>query len=330
MNIEMLAAALQALQADHLDLRNNLQLVSNQATAAEARAAAAEARLASTSSTPSGSERLRSQPPRVFDGASKDPNALLDFEYNLETYYTSCRITDPLAKLHHALTFLDGAAAACWRAHCKETEDPNGRATRERCNNISDLINVILKPEFLSPNYVLSARNELAKCTQTGSVTDYIFTFRQICQRIPNLSTDERLDKFVRGLKHNLALELALHPPESFKEACATVERLESARRSIASPSFQHYPSHSFNQPVSSYPVPESQPTPMDMTNSMHTNRSHSDTRSVNSNSRPRFTKLTPAERERLDAVGACHYCRMPHAGHSATDCPSKTKTFRK
>ena len=36
------------------------------------------------------------------------------------------------------------------------------------------------------------------------SVTGYIMAFRRAAQRVANLSPDERLDKFLRGLKPQL------------------------------------------------------------------------------------------------------------------------------
>lgn len=187
MDLETLTLALRALQSECTDLRTAMQLVSDRATAADVRAAGAEALYTAltSSSSSSGGERLRSTAPQLFDGLDKDSDALLDFEYDLKAYYDTCHISSLAAQLKHAITLLSGPAKACYRSHLRNTETQDGTATADQCSSISDLIHRILKPEFLSPNYVLSARTQLARCVQTGSVTDYIATFRQICLRIP-------------------------------------------------------------------------------------------------------------------------------------------------
>lgn len=38
-----------------------------------------------------------------------------------------------------------------------------------------------------------------------------------------------------------------------------------------------------------------------------------------------RLQKITPEEREELRSTGGCFYCRRPHAGHMASNCPAKT-----
>lgn len=129
------------------------------------------------------------------------------------------------------------------------------------------------------------------------------------------------------GLKPKFAEQLALNPPADFASTCATVERMESAR--VLSSSKFHYTS-THTQPPSSHVQFDLQPsyaTPMDVTmaNALQTSR-HMQRSSAKapSNQRPSFTKLTDAERARLMALGACLYCRTPHANHTAANCPYK------
>lgn len=87
-------------------------------------------------------------------------------------------ITDPAEQLRFAITQLDGNAKVCWRNHAETTTDPVTRLpTAARCPNVNFLMHNLLRPEFLSSNYVESARNELSECRQTGNVTDYIASF---------------------------------------------------------------------------------------------------------------------------------------------------------
>lgn len=212
MDLQALNVAFSILQTDNVELHRLLQLVSQQALSAEARAQSAETSAAAAASP---SERLRSSPPSKFDGISgkgKDSDALLTFEFDLESYYDSCGVNNPAKQLRHAITLLEGPAKLCWRQHFFNTTDADGNATADRCASVPELIHDILKPEFLSANYLMSARNELTRLTQTGSVTSYISAFRQICMRIPNLGDEDRMDRFARGLQSYLQMELAIHP----------------------------------------------------------------------------------------------------------------------
>jgi hypothetical protein len=44
---------------------------------------------------------------------------------------------------------------------------------------------------------------------------------------------------------------------------------------------------------------------------------------------RPRYTKLTDAERTRLAEAKACFYCRTANADHTARNCPLKINSSR-
>ena len=59
---------------------------------------------------------------------------------------------------------------------------------------------------FRPADHECKARDELHRCIQqnTMSVTGYITAFRRAAQRVANLSPDECLDKFLRGLKPQL------------------------------------------------------------------------------------------------------------------------------
>ena len=63
-----------------------------------------------------------------------------------------------------------------------------------------------MEKNFRPTDHERKACDELHRCIQQNamSVTGYITAFRRAAQRVANLSPDERLDKFLRGLKPQL------------------------------------------------------------------------------------------------------------------------------
>ena len=57
-------------------------------------------------------------------------------------------------------------------------------------------------------------------------MTAYIDAFKRCVQKLDNISDDEQLDKFIRGLKPALQREVLKADPQSFQNACMLAERL--------------------------------------------------------------------------------------------------------
>ncbi|CAI7812649.1 unnamed protein product, partial [Closterium sp. NIES-53] len=67
-------------------------------------------------------------------------------------------------------------------------------------------------------NAMARARDRLANLRQRTSVADYIAEFRDISTEISDLSTAEALDKFNRGLKNNIRMEVEVQGCSSLEE----------------------------------------------------------------------------------------------------------------
>lgn len=350
-------AIIQQLQAD-------FQALQVRTTASENRNQALEAAVNALQNLLNNNQnvRTRSQLPPKFAGnkdRNADSDALLSWEFDLMAHLEYARIVDPAEQLRLTVTLLDGPAKLCWRNHVTNTTDPaTGLATNARCQNLHQLVTNILRPEFLSVNHVQTARDELSQCVQVGTVTEYIYRFRQICLRIPNLTADEKLDKFRRGLNDELQYQLALNPPANFEAYCAAAERIASARRASS-----HHRTSERTYSSSRSDRSESGPSPMEINtlrtrqapaparpyvNNLYQNsprqrdaRYNSPARHVSfdaastSRSPPRsamsradsprtirYTNLTDQEKEELLAKNACFYCRK--VGHQAHDCPAR------
>ena len=142
-----------------------------------------------------------------------------------------------------------------------------------------------IKAHFYPINPVKLARDQLHNLEQTTSVRDYTATFKTLCAIIgPKITEDEKLDRFVRGLKTRTRNQVNLEDPETFEEACRLAEAIDVNNDRI------------FNR-SSHRQANRDGPVPMDL-NAM-----------PNSQEKPKFKKLTPEEKERRHREGLCLYC---------------------
>jgi hypothetical protein len=63
------------------------------------------------------------------------------------------------------------------------------------------------------------AREELWACKQSGTITDYVDTFRGIVLRIPRITDDECLDRFVFGLAPSVKQQVKMAAPQTLAAA---------------------------------------------------------------------------------------------------------------
>ena len=78
------------------------------------------------------------------------------------------------------------------------------------------------------------ARDGLAELYQGGgAVEDYNFKFRKLALKAPTLSTDEAVDKYVRGLDPDIRLELERNYPITLEEASALAQRMDENLRRV-------------------------------------------------------------------------------------------------
>ncbi|CAI7850949.1 unnamed protein product, partial [Closterium sp. NIES-53] len=76
-------------------------------------------------------------------------------------------------------------------------------------------------------NAMARARDRLANMRQRTSVADYIAEFRDISTEISDLSTAEALDKFKRGLKDDVRMEVEVQGCSSLEEMARVAERYD-------------------------------------------------------------------------------------------------------
>jgi len=153
-----------------------------------------------------------------------------------------------------------------------------------------------LTEQFKPVNAVKTARDKLASIKQVKSVQEYSANFRSLVLEIPGITEDEKIDRFSRGLKDNVRLEVELREPATLNEAIKVADRYDTI-------TFQHNkarPESAKRQ--TALPAPTG-PIPMDIDNS-------------------RYRKLTEKDKEQLMKNRACFYCRK--LGHMISSCPAR------
>ena len=194
--------------------------------------------------------------------------------------------TDPRYALTIAVSYLEGPAHEWWIVF-RETEE--GRAIQ----TWPELQPALIR-RFDTLNKVKIARDKLAKWKQIKDVPSFNDDFQRIILDIPNISVEEQLDRYTRGLKPYIWKELCTREYANLNDAMRDAERVESAHKRLGkNPRSDPTPRPSQN------PTPA--PTPMDIGN-------------------VGLKKLTPAERDQCRKEGRCFRCRQK--GHMASKCP--------
>ena len=222
-------------------------------------------------------------------GKSED---LLAWLFQVNEHLTIMRIDDDETRIVFAGTALTGNAMTWYRAMRLEGSVESWEDFQHS-----------LKAHFYPIDPVKRARDQLHDLKQTTSVRDYTASFRHLIAIISSISEDEKLDRYIRGLKTRTRGEVELKEPESFDEACRLAEMIDVSNDRIFGGA-----NHSRNR--SSF-VPFKQrrqgPEPMDLS------------AVTDHREKPKFKKLTPEEKERRRREGLCLYCGSDK--HKLDDC---------
>jgi hypothetical protein len=163
--------------------------------------------------------RLKAAKPKTYNGSiGSDPDVWL-FQFNQYSDIAGVPV-NTRAKL--AATYLEGKAATWWRNLVMQTVDHNAdNITWEAFQN--ELINM-----FKPVNSKKIARDKLAMLKQTNSVAKYNFDFTQLCLEINDVSESEKLDKYIRGLKDRIRVEVELAEPTALAQAMSKAQRIDN------------------------------------------------------------------------------------------------------
>jgi hypothetical protein len=271
----------------------------------------AVANAAATAATNAATGMARSSPvkpakPHYYSGArGSDPNAWL---YAFERYCKLCNV--PLILwVDLASCYLESHAATWWQS-IVTTAQATGLPLPTW-----DEFKLKLKAQFEAVNSAKIARDRLAELKQTGSVDKYSADFLRLCLEAGDVGEAEKLDRFLRGLKPAVRVEVELTRPSNITTAMANAQRTDSIMWYASKGSVNN---HSSNRPTQQY-------VPMEL-NAIEKQQPESDQglhAMFNRFARPpRERHAPPMSREEYDRcrqAGLCLKCKKP--GHTARFC---------
>jgi hypothetical protein len=157
----------------------------------------------------------------TFEG--KTGEDLEAFLFQLQEYLETAGVKDDALRVRVAGMALRGAAKT-WYTYVRSPYTPPSEQVKTYDEFLSGI-----KAHFTPIDPVKIARDQLAELKQTGSVRDYTAIFRQLNTRIPKMSEDERLDRYVRGLKPFTRKEVEVREPATYDEATRIAEKFDMA-----------------------------------------------------------------------------------------------------
>lgn len=166
---------------------------------------------------------MRPVRPEGFDG-SRDYLKVNAWLYKMLQYFTLVRATShaelgDVEMITFASSLLKDGAAVWWYTLQVANLLPGTWAEFEAA----------IRTEFIPEDHVRAAREQLKNCRQTESVTKYVSAFRNATLLVPDLSAGDKWDKFVEGLKPNIAFEVRKDNCMTFEDAARVAVRIEAA-----------------------------------------------------------------------------------------------------
>lgn len=191
-------------------------------------------------------------------------------------------LNDPEEACRIASTYLDGEAFNWWHAFRRNTSVSDW-----------DTFRAAIVRRFSPLNKTQAARDKLHSWRQIKDVGTFNKSFLSIVMDIPDITEEEKIDRYSRGLKRDIWQALCIKTYSELESLMTDALRVESAKAG-ASRSVGHFVNAAATEHVSAG-------VPMDI-------------------SSIKVEKLTPEERQRCMREGLCLRCR--EKGHLAKDCP--------
>ena len=215
-----------------------------------------------------------------------------------------------------AAMFMNGEAAVWWRMY-KQTHP------RRYPQSWVDF-EALLILHFAPKNTEDTIREKLFMLTQKGSVLQYAAEFRRLLTLHPPMPMSDQLDRFKRGLKDRIRLELMVRRPRDLDEAEEIAMYLDSVygkqqQGGLPNPPKPTPSPGAPNPPRPSNPGGRGQGSQFGQTGRGNGNAPRGQQPPApQGNAGPR--RLTDAEREYLRANNGCYRCRQ--LGHHTNQCP--------
>jgi hypothetical protein len=293
---------------------------------------------------------LRPETPSLFHGQSNEN--IDSWLYELELYFDAMKVSqdNDQTRILFTKAQLRGAASA-WFQHLDTIQDDSAQTQALTWNQFKQLLTDRFRPVAVSK----LARMQLNTLRQTGSVEQFIQQYMQVISAIPSMTEEERVDRFITGLKPHIRNSIHMFDPNTLQSAMSMAQRADiqgshySNNRYNGQSSFNpsqrnnnrnvnrvnnsstYYPIYSqptYNvnsNPFSTQAAPRFQNSNfVPQHNSSDLFRSNSDNYSPNSNyNGNRYDNNTsvPMQIDRMASSRVCFACK--HPGHLARNCPT-------
>ena len=248
---------------------------------------------------------LRLESPDTFS-AKKHEN-VDRWLFQVEQYLrVSNQASDPI-RVAYASALLRGDAQKWWEN--KVTAAATVGLDESQCTWVE--FKTMISQQFQVVNKELKARDALASLVQKGSVSDYVSKFTTLAFDVPDLSLAEKHDRFFRGLKYKVRMEIMLKGiPDNYDELVKLAERIDTILFEMNSGNRNNGNGKGWKQKnnysAANVDSNANGPTPMDIGSVDHP------------------PKLTKEEKERCIREGRCFACRQKD--HLASNCPKYPK----
>ncbi|CAI5484601.1 unnamed protein product [Closterium sp. Yama58-4] len=194
---------------------------------------------------------LKPQKPQSFDPSQRDAN-VRTWLFMLNNYFAASGVqkADAQQRIEYAVTLLRGPALEWWRQltqtavrRAQTDGHQQGVGHAAAISSLGSLalgvttvpttwegFEAALKSRFDLVNASEAARKRLRHFRQIGNVQEYTRRFLSICNEIDDITEAEMRDRYLEGLKADIAEVIAIHGLSTFESVVAAAERVDAVR----------------------------------------------------------------------------------------------------
>jgi hypothetical protein len=268
------------------------------------------------------------KPPRPdsFHGSQREKVDLWIFE--MEQYFAIVGLVDP-HRVPYAASFLRDAALTWWRTKQLAATSSSSQTDRLRYwNNFTKDLLMQFKPM----NSTRIARDRLHTLRQTGSMIQLISLFNTLCADIPEMTEEEKMDRFRRSCKPAIQQKLEVEDPKTLFDMQSLAQRMDQIMWNYRGHQPRPFTSYRRNpdameldmieeQQEDSKSLSEDSEQEMETINAMkHRPRTTKKFFKKSYTKKPNDSRLNYNERVKCMQGGLCFKCKQK--GHRIRECP--------